>query len=390
MREAIHIYSGFVTRHPFIMLLVALLITGMSFLGMMLVATSPMDYSNMLPKDVEEIRALNLVSDEFGNTGDSITIVVEALPRNAGSDEPRDIRSPEAVLYIDLLEKKIRTLDKVVSVSGFPDTLKSLNSGELPKSRLEILGLMGDYGTGGSSAKKEDPAALSPFRQIVSKDYTLTVVRVGIPDLSQEQRMELADEIGVMIRETKKPAGVKVGLTGDAVLSKEVNNLIGPTMQQTSTLSLVGILILVSLLFFSIRKGLISLLAIFFGVIWVYGLVGFLGMSLTPATSGSLSMIMGVGIDFGIQTVNRFSQEARKLRAEKAMEKTLNSTILPMSVTTLAALIGFRAMSLGELTLLADLGTIMSLGILTCFLAAVSIIPPVLILSERIKAMLFK
>jgi predicted RND superfamily exporter protein len=72
------------------------------------------------------------------------------------------------------------------------------------------------------------------------------------------------------------------------------------------------------------------------------------------------------------------------------MKKTLDAVILPMSITTLAALIGFRAMSLGELTLLADLGNIMALGILTCFLAAVTIIPVVLIFSEKIRSRFIK
>jgi len=388
MRELIQAYSGFVTRHPYIVIIAALIITGISFVGMMLVATTTMDYSNILPKDIEEIGALNLVSDEFGNTGDTIMVVIEAAPRNANSSEIRDIRSPEAVKYIDLLEKKLRKLDNIVSVSGLPDALRRLNGGELPKTKPEILELMGYYDFDKDYVQNEDKIILNPFRQIVSEDYSLTVIKVGIPKLSQTQRVEIADEIGHIVSETERPAGLKAGYTGDAVISREVNNLIGPTMQQTSSLSLIGILVLVSLLFFSIRKGLTSLFAIFFGVIWVYGLVGFLGMSLTSATAGSLSMIMGVGIDFGIQIVNRFGQEVKKLKVEKAMEKTLNGTILPMSVTTIAALIGFRAMSLGDLTLLADLGTIMSLGILTCFLAAVSIIPPVLILSEKLKARL--
>jgi len=81
--------------------------------------------------------------------------------------------------------------------------------------------------------------------------------------------------------------------------------------------------------------------------------------------------------------VNRFRQERKKHGIEKAMEITLSNVFTPMLVTTLAALIGFRAMSLGKLTLLGDLGNMMSLGIFFCFIAALTVIPCVLVISER-------
>jgi len=96
-------------------------------------------------------------------------------------------------------------------------------------------------------------------------------------------------------------------------------------------------------------------------------------------------MIMGIGIDFGIQVVNRFRQERKKHGIEKAMEITLSSVFIPMLITTLAALIGFRAMSLGKLTLLGDLGNMMSLGVLFCFIAAISVVPSALVISEKLK-----
>ena len=101
--------------------------------------------------------------------------------------------------------------------------------------------------------------------------------------------------------------------------------------------------------------------------------------------SGGISMIMGIGIDFGIQVVNRFKQERKKHKIEKAMKITFSNVFMPMLITTLAALIGFRAMSLGQLTLLADLGNMMSFGVLFSFIAAITVIPSVLVINERLK-----
>jgi predicted RND superfamily exporter protein len=389
MKGIIDRYSEFVVNHPLIVLIIALVLTGVSMWATGFVVTSEMNYQKMLPQDRAEIKALEFVSEEFVSSSDAISIVVEIDPHYRNSTESRDVRTTEALEYMDMIENKVRTQDNILSVYGLPDVFKAMNNGTLPKSRHEILYLSRSLESQDSEARLA-PAQAGAFQGIISKDYSLAVIRISVSDMPAEKESELVEELRNIIAETDRPAGLKTGLTGEIVISGKVSNLIGPTMAETSTLSMVGILILLTVLFMSLRKGLTSLLAIVFGVVWVYGLIGILGISLTSATSGSLSMIMGVGIDFGIQIVNRFRQELRVLKIEKAMKKTLNATILPMSITTLAALIGFRAMSLGELTLLADLGNIMALGIMTCFIAAIMVIPPVLIYSEKLRARLIK
>jgi len=105
-------------------------------------------------------------------------------------------------------------------------------------------------------------------------------------------------------------------------------------------------------------------------------------------------MIMGIGIDFGIQTVMRFRNELSEVvhiaDIESAMSTTLNNVIMPMATTTLAALIGFKAMSMGQLTLMAELGTMMSYGITACFFAAITVVPALLVILEKIKFKSFR
>ncbi|MBU0762159.1 MAG: MMPL family transporter, partial [Candidatus Altiarchaeota archaeon] len=101
-------------------------------------------------------------------------------------------------------------------------------------------------------------------------------------------------------------------------------------------------------------------------------------------TSGGASMIMGIGIDFGIQVTSRFRIEARNRRnLPAAMAETIRAVTMPMGTTTLAALIGFRAMSMGELKVLSDLADMMSLGVLCCMLAAITLVPALLVLGDK-------
>lgn len=566
MKRKIEGYGRFVAKRPYIVLGIVLVLTLVCFIGASLVKTKGTSYKDMLPENVDEINTMNFIGDEFGLSAESITFVIETNPLYYESDEVRDIRDPRVAEYIDILEQKIRKTQGIVSVQGYPDILRGMNSGRLPKTKTRIIELMNKeivinqtglnlpetlsrvseglkgieqgietqaqitsglssglnasyqglkqiqsvfsllssamiqeetggneitqtialinqieylvqasnatdtekseitgyleilkqglnamasqmteaeeqttylsqsmtgmseslkglssgleemynlslvlenltYGLGNgtagissaldginqylkfyaSSQAHNKTIEFNPFDSYVSKDYTTTVIKIGLADMSEEKTKELVKELKQIVSETEKPAGIKTGITGGPVVTEEIRNQILPTMKTTSMLSLIGILIIVCLLFLSIRYGFISLLAIGFGVIWVYGVIGLSGISITSTMSGGLSMIMGIGIDFGIQVVNRFKQERKKHAPEKSLEITLSNVTFPMFVTTIAALVGFRAMSMGKLTILSDLGNMISLGVLACFIAAVTIIPAVLIINERLK-----
>ena len=292
-----------------------------------------------------------------------------------------------------------------ISLNGMANALENISSGlgEMKNASLLLENLTSNLKEGVSGMnsgldeiskyielykgreKNDKPVKLNQFKYYVSDDYTTSIIRINLAEMNEEKKEDFIDELKHIISETEKPAGLNIGLIGDPIVSEELKKQIMPTMQTTSMFSLIGIFIVVCLLFLSLRYGIISLLAIGFGIIWVYGILGLSGMPISSTMSGGVSMIMGIGIDFGIQVVNRFKQERKKHKIEKAMKITLSNVFMPMLITTLAALIGFRAMSLGQLTLLADLGNMMSFGVLFCFIAAVTVIPSVLVISEKLK-----
>ena len=159
---------------------------------------------------------------------------------------------------------------------------------------------------------------------------------------------------------------------------------IKPDMKRTSTYSLIGILIVVLVLFRSPKYGFIPLTTILFGTLWAMGYVGLTGMGLTSNTSGVISMIMGIGIDFGIQITTRYRFERAHQLPPDAMELTLSKVIMPMSTTTLAALIGFPAMSMGQLTFMGAMGRMMIYGVAACMAAAITAVPSFILIADTL------
>lgn len=360
-------FGHFIAHNPYKVLVGVLIITGLAAYFASDIQMEGMEYTDMLPDDIEVVNTMNIVNDQFGGV-QSVQVVVETDPQQINSDEARDVREPAILNYLDIIGKAVSTNEDVISVSSMATIAKQMNNGHIPKSIERVKEL-----------SEQNPALDSYF----SDDYSMSLIRIRLNEDADEENFE--KELSQILRQASAPAGIKVGFTGEPLEQTVMKNQIQPDMSKTSAISLIGILVIVFLLFFSIKHGLIPLATIAFGTVWAFGFMGLIGFNLSSALAGVVSMIMGIGIDFGIQTVTKFREEIKYHPPERAMVVTYNSIFVPMVITTLAAIVGFRAMSLGKIKMMGDLGTVMTFGVTACMLAAITLIPALLIIGEKIK-----
>ncbi len=363
--ETLKKYGSIVANHPFLILGIAILVTIAALIGASSLGMKEEGMEERLPQDIEVISTMNFVKDEFSGGINPGNIVIELDPILSNSSEIRDVRDTKIIEYADILAKKAEKLEDIQSASSIADLLRE--NDHLPRSERRIR-------------SKLD--SLPQTTEYISDDYSMTLIRLDLmPDADNE---EVYYQLCKIIEETPKPPGVKAQPSGSFAVIASLKQQIKPDMRKTSIFSILGILAIIFLFVFrSLKHGITSLMAIVFGVLWAFGLMGILGMNLSSVTAGAASMMMGIGIDFGIQVVSRFRQELMRFGYMEAVINTISGVTVPMAVTTLAALIGFRAMSLGRLTFLADLATMMSLGVLCCMLSAITIIPALLVIWEK-------
>lgn len=364
-------YAEFIAHRTQIFLALFLIITGVLGYYASSMETVGMSQEDMLPDDVEVIETLMLVSDQFAGTFSSSTIVVEIDPSYARSDELRDVRDPEALRYVDTLAERAKLIYGVIDAQSAATVIKDANGGKIPSSLQSVKSL---------AAQNEMVAQqLSAY---ISDDYTLSVVRLSLLDGLDAE--EVVAELREVIR-VAQPPGMTVEISGDLVEDITMQELAEETMQTTSMISFALIIVILILLFVSIKYGLIPLLTILLGTVWTYGVLYVIGFEITPMTSGAMAMIMGIGIDFGIQVTKRFRYELRTYDKEEAMVNTLQNVFYPMVITTIAAVTGFLCLSLGELPMMKDMGKMLAMGVTCCMVAALTVVPAVLVLLERKK-----
>ena len=366
-------YAKFVSHHAPVVLAIFFIFTIFMGYQASLMETAGTSQKDWLPEDIEVINTYELIADQFAGSFSSATIVVEAAPGYAGSDEIRDMRDPRVLRYVDVLAERAKLVYGVVSAESAADVIKEANGGKIPSSLRSVKSLL-----------EHNEMVKQQMSNYICDDNTMSVVRLKLQEDVDEARV--VEGLNEVIK-GNKPPGVVVELSGDPVAEVTMRELAQETMGKTSFVSFALIIVILIILFVSLKYGLIPLLTIVFGLIWSNGTLVLAGFNITPQTSGVMAMIMGIGIDFGIQVTKRFRFElrTRTQKREDAMVDTLKNVFYPMTITTIAAVIGFKCLSLGKLPVMKDMGTMMATGVVFCAIAALTVVPAVLVLLERRK-----
>jgi predicted RND superfamily exporter protein len=331
--------------------------------GNSLIKNKSVNYEDMLPQNYEVIKSFKMISEDFGNSNSGmIVLTIDDSFKN--SNEIKSVCDPELVKYSKKIEDSLKNTPEINSVKGIGNSIYSVYN-MIPNDLSKV--------------KQVCKSSLNS--QIISKDESMALITLSFnEDVSSKDATEIINNV---IINFEKPSGIKVDLAGDIFAQQAVLNEIGPSIAKTSSFSMILIVLILFLMFKKVKYVFTPLTTIIFGVIWTTGFLGLMNMGLSTMTSGTISMIMGIGIDFGIQIISRFNYEKKSNKKTKAMENTLNGVISPILITTISCLIGFKAMGLGELSMMKEIGDILSYGILFCMLASLTIVPSILLLLTR-------
>jgi hydrophobe/amphiphile efflux-3 (HAE3) family protein len=168
--------------------------------------------------------------------------------------------------------------------------------------------------------------------------------------------------------------------TGAPVLLKDINDYLRGGMLTLGGIA-VAIMVVILLVLFDVRWRLLPLFVILVGVVWAFGLAGYLGIPLTIVTIAGLPVMLGVGIDYAIQMHSRVEEEVVLDRAEHPIQETARSLGPALLVVTFDAIFAFTALRFAKVPMLRDFGLLLAVGIAVICLC--SIILPLAVLGIR-------
>ena len=322
------------------------------------------DFRKEMPRELPIFQLNDKVSGKFG--GEDTVVIAVQIDDSADSKEAvRDIRDPRVIQSLIFLDRELRGETTVTSVTS----PASFFRGRKAYSDEEITQTLG-------SNKGSDA--------FFSRNYKMALMYVVADIGSGEDQIQdfnkLAQE---KIDYTPKPPGVKFGITGQPILRMTIFDLLKRDALYTLIVAAVIILLLLFIMQRSYTQAFLIFAPLSIGLIWTMGTLGWLGIPLSVATVALSSMLLGLGVEYGVFVLSRYNEERAKnysqLDSMKTTVYSIGTAVIGSGTTTI---VGFGVLSFASVPLIQHLGQTLALGIAYCLLAALFVNPLFILLEE--------
>lgn len=199
-------------------------------------------------------------------------------------------------------------------------------------------------------------------REVVDDDRRRTVLTVFLKDANYRDTAALMEAVRSWAGEHLAAYGVRVDFAGDVAVSQAMIPAIVRTQVTSLLLALAGALLVLCLLYRSVGTGLLAVLPTCFAVLWVFGLMGWLGIPLGVATSMFCAITLGIGVDYAIHLVERFRRSRAAGEAEpvhRAVEEAGPAIVADASAIAL----GFGLLVVSQVPANARLGLLVAVAL---------------------------
>lgn len=171
-----------------------------------------------------------------------------------------------------------------------------------------------------------------------------------------------------------------VSYTGDIPIQSDEQDALGFDMLVPSLVAIALILLLFVFSFSQLRSILFILIVLIMGIVFNYGFIGITIKEINMMTSIMAVLLIGLGVDYGIQIVTNFTTYREDgYEPKEALKQTYMKAGMGTLLAALTTALAFFVMSATGVKAFAQFGLIMGTGIINCFLAMFFILPALLL-----------
>lgn len=266
-----------------------------------------------------------------------------------------------------------------------PSTLRAVDRFDRRASEIEKVDTVVTPSDKVRAAYSRIPGSSARIRDVVDSSETTVISVVLEPDLSQDEQRVVYDETVEAKEWASFPAGVDVVVTGQPAFTSQLNRLIGQSTSQLLGLAVGLMIIALFFLFRGVRLRLLPIVAVFVGVIYTFGAMGYTGVPNSTLTSAVFPILIGLGIDYSVQFHQRYEEELEDKPPRDALPAAVGGIGPPVLVAMLAAALGFGATWLSTIGVPAFVWFAQTsiFGVLLTFLTSITVLLPLLTLYVR-------
>ncbi|MBC8214918.1 MAG: MMPL family transporter, partial [Candidatus Marinimicrobia bacterium] len=161
--------------------------------------------------------------------------------------------------------------------------------------------------------------------------------------------------------------------TGFPPVFRALIDIIGRDGRNAALLTIIVVFFLLWIDFRHPGHALMAMIPLAAGMVWMVGIMALVGKQLDVVNVMGIPMILGIGIDDGVHIVHRWRREGFD-----SVRTVFSSTGKAILLTSLTTILAFGSLVFSIWRGYGSLGIALSIGVTTCFLATILIIPAVM------------
>ena len=289
--------------------------------------------------------------------------------------------NPKTIQRIDDLEQYIRQQSQcsVGGAIGAPDYLSTIrfiargagpDARGLPETAVDA-GILWDY--------YRVILGRERLIQVLDPSYARSLITIFLKDANFVDTARLMGRIREYERRHLAPAGIKLEFAGDVAVSQSLIRGIVSTQMQSLLWSSLGIFAVIALLSGSWLRGLYCMIPSLLAVALKFAVMGWSGIPLGVATSMFAAMTLGIGVNCAIHLLAGCDRSASAgASISDSWIQSLRWTGPAALINTIAVCLGFGVLMISQVPANSRLGTLLVLGLVSCSLVSLTLLPALL------------
>jgi len=371
MKNPLKSLAAVCERRPYTVIAAILIITFIFAAGIPQIEHE-VDMESYLPEDNEALKATKVLNEVYGSQSYE-SILVRG-----------DVTSLEGMLALRGLQQSILSEpafeDYVISVTTYLDYLAraGLITGEVNEETAAMVQQII-----AADAASDEPRFVG---RVIGPQLQNTLVMVQVEgNYNDEGVPENIQELMDLVKGfSDADNGLTAGIAGDHSSSHELMDAMNKDNRYLASGAAIFILVVLFLIFKKLSDTLFPYLTIAVAMVWLLGVMGYVGIPFTMALVALVPLLLGICINYAIHIMFRYREERRNGRdAYKAIRACVGKTGTAVFVSALTTVIGFSSFLISELVPMRDFGILAMMGIIFAFVLVVTLLPALMALRDR-------
>jgi len=223
------------------------------------------------------------------------------------------------------------------------------------------------------------------MQRFVSEDLSEGIIISKFKSPDNEAKKEFARYMNIFI-DANSTSDCQIQITGMPFVDITMDQSLINSQLGSITIAIIFVIIIVGLMLRSLLSGIYAAVPIITAIIILFGVMGIAGISLNIATVLVASVALGIGIDYSIHIISHFNHVYQKNGDfQAAISDSIIISGKAIIINVISVSVGFLVLVFSNMVPLQYFGILIALSMLSSSLAALTLLPVILILVHRRK-----